>query len=98
MTNPRTKKPQGNPQGKGAVPVLDALHALQAWQPDVKSADQILREFCLSTLVLSARFDFRVVPGNTYYLRWCCQRGLISGSCRAIPIICITVLAVGSCR
>jgi len=68
MTNPRTKKPQANPQGKGAVPVLDALHALQAWQPDVKSADQILREFCLSTLVLSARFDFRVVPGNTYYL------------------------------
>ncbi len=68
MTNPRTRKPQANPQGKGAVPVLDALHALQAWQPDVKSADQILREFCLSTLVLSARFDFRVVPGNTYYL------------------------------
>jgi hypothetical protein len=62
------KKPQGNPQGKGAVPVLDALGALQAWQPEVKSPEQILREFCLSTLVLSARFDFRVVPGNTYYL------------------------------
>ncbi len=60
--------PEGNPQGKGMVPVLDALRALQPWQPDRKSAEQILREFCLSTLVLSARFDFRVVPNRDYWL------------------------------
>jgi hypothetical protein len=60
--------PEGNPQGKGAVPVLDALNALRPYQPSEKSAEQILKEFCLSTLVLSARFDFRVVPGKTYYL------------------------------
>jgi len=60
--------PDGNPQGKGAVPVLDALNALKPFRPGEKSAEQILREFCLSTLVLSARFDFRVVPGKPYYL------------------------------
>lgn len=60
--------PEGNPQGKGSVPVLDALNALRPYQPGAKSAEQILREFCLSTLVLSARFDFRVVPGKVYYL------------------------------
>ena len=66
----------GNPQGKGMVPVLDALNALRPWQPGEKEAEQILREFCLSTLVLSARFDFRVVPDKTYFLyrseaEWC---------------------------
>lgn len=60
--------PEGNPQGKGSVPILDALNALKPFQPGEKSAEQILREFCLSTLVLSARFDFRVVPGKAYYL------------------------------
>lgn len=60
--------PDGNPQGKGLVPVLDALNALRPFQPEAKTGEQILREFCLSTLVLSARFDFRAVPGKTYYL------------------------------
>lgn len=58
----------GNPQGKGLVPVLDALNAMQPWQSEQKSGEAILRDFCLSTLVLSAHFDFRVVPGKTYYL------------------------------
>jgi len=60
--------PDGNPQGKGLVPVLDALKALRPFQPEAKSGEQILRDFCLSTLVLSASFDFRAVPGQTYYL------------------------------
>lgn len=60
--------PEGNPQGKGLTPVLEALAAMRPWQPGVKQAEQVLREFCLSTLVLSSRFDFRVVPGKTYYL------------------------------
>lgn len=66
----------GNPQGKGLVPTLDALNALRPWRPGEKSAEQILREFCLSTLVLSSRFAFKVVPGKSYYLYrfdgdWC---------------------------
>jgi len=60
--------PEGNPQGKGMVPVLDTLNALRPWCPGQKTGEQILREFCLSTLVLSARFDFRVVPGCDYWL------------------------------
>jgi hypothetical protein len=66
MTHPVV--PEGNPQGKGLVPILDSLNALQPWLVDKKSGEAILRDFCLSTLVLSARFDFRVVPGKTYYL------------------------------
>ena len=66
MADPIT--PEGNPQGKGLVPVLAALDALRPWQPGQKSGQMILRDFCLSALVLSARFDFRVVPNKTYYL------------------------------
>lgn len=65
-----TSAPQqpANPQGKGLVPVLDALNALKPWISEQKSGEAILRDFCLSTLVLSAQFDFRVVPGRSYYL------------------------------
>ena len=66
MTEPIT--PEGNPQGKGLVPVLAALDALRPWQPSQKSGQAILRDFCLSALVLSARFDFRAVPEKSYYL------------------------------
>jgi len=58
----------GNPQGKGVVPLLDTLSMLSRWQAEAKSPEQILREFCLSTLVLSSAFQFRVVPGRCYYL------------------------------
>ena len=60
--------PEGNPDGKGLVPVMDALNALRPWAAAPKAPETILRDFCLSTLVLSARFDFRVVPNKTYYL------------------------------
>ena len=60
--------PEGNPDGKGLVPVMDALNALRPWSASRKAPETILRDFCLSTLVLSARFDFRVVPNKTYYL------------------------------
>ena len=60
--------PEGNPDGKGLVPVMDALNALRPWSATPKAPETILRDFCLSTLVLSARFDFRVVPNKTYYL------------------------------
>lgn len=60
--------PEGNPQGKGMVPVLDALNSLRPFDPGAKAPEQILKEFCLSALVLSSRFDFRVVPGKRYFL------------------------------
>ena len=60
--------PAGNPQGKGMVPVLDQLRAVAPWDITAKSPEQILRDYCLSSLVLSAVFKFRTVPGNTYYL------------------------------
>ena len=60
--------PEGNPDGKGLVPVMDAFNALRPWLATRKTPETILRDFCLSTLVLSARFDFRVVPNNTYFL------------------------------
>ena len=61
-------RPTGNPQGKGMVPVLDQLHAVAPWNVTAKSPEQILRDYCLSSLVLSAMFKFRVVPGNIYFL------------------------------
>jgi hypothetical protein len=62
------RHPAGNPQGKGMVPVLDQLRAIAPWDVAVKSPEKILRDYCLSSLVLSAVFKFRTVPGNTYYL------------------------------
>lgn len=69
-------QPEGNPDGKGLVPVMDTFNALRPWQPGAKSPMTVLRDFCLSTLVLSARFNFRAVPGQVYYLYrakdgWC---------------------------
>jgi hypothetical protein len=60
------KKP--NPQGKGCVPVLQDLYALQATAPVAKPARQILRDFCISSIVLGARFRFKPVPGKPYFL------------------------------
>jgi len=61
-----TKNP--NPQGKGCVPVLQDLAALRSHSPGPKSPGDILRDYCLSALVLAAEFRFRPVPGQSYYL------------------------------
>ena len=50
------------------VPVLDQLRAIAPWDVAAKSPEQILRDYCLSSLVLSAIFKFRAVPGNSYHL------------------------------
>lgn len=61
-----------NPQGKGLVP------ALQAWNDtrpvkvrSPRPAQSLLADFCASSLVLAARFDFRPVAGNSYHLYKC---------------------------
>lgn len=57
-----------NPQGKGLVPVLQDWHALQANPGGSKAPAVFLRDYCISSLVLAARFGFRPVVGRTYYL------------------------------
>jgi hypothetical protein len=57
-----------NPQGKGCVPVLQDWAALRPQVPAPKAPADILRDYCLSALVLAARFRFRPVPGKPYYL------------------------------
>ena len=64
------KKPQGNPQGKGVVPLLAAWDNFSPAHVKIKSADQILSQYFTSLLVLSAEFHFKPVPKQNYYLYW----------------------------
>jgi hypothetical protein len=63
-----TEKTQGNPQGKGLVPVLEAWQGAQPRGVAEKSAGRILTDYFITLLVLSADFHFRPVPGRAYYL------------------------------
>lgn len=63
---PTQKNP--NPQGKGCVSVLQDWAVLRPQLPAQKSAGDVLRDYCLSALVLAAKFRFRPVPGKPYYL------------------------------
>ena len=60
-----------NPQGKGLVPVLEHWHALRPAPAAAKEPGRLLADYCLSSLVLSARFAFKPVVGKTYFLYWC---------------------------
>lgn len=77
---PTILHPGGNPQGKGLTLVLEQLAGLTPRGVNAKSIEQVLADYWQSTLVLSADFSFRVIPGKTYYLyrgeRW--QLSLIS--------------------
>ncbi len=59
---------KANPQGKGLVPVLQDWHALQPTITAEKAVGQLLADYCVSSLVLSAAFSFRPVPGQDYSL------------------------------
>lgn len=61
MSNP-------NPQGKGLVPVLAHWQATRPRAVRAKAPAELLLDLFASTLVLSARFDFRPVVGQRYYL------------------------------
>ena len=63
-----TVNPQGNPQGKGLVMVLQQMAAAAPAEIRPKSADEALLDYWCSSLVLSSAFKFRVVPGSRYYL------------------------------
>jgi hypothetical protein len=57
-----------NPQGKGLVPVLAHWQATRPRAVRAKRPAELLLDLFSSTLVLSARCDFRPVPGQRYYL------------------------------
>ena len=63
-----TINPQGNPQGKGVVMVLQQMAAAAPAEIRPKSADEALLDYWCSSLVLSSAFKFRVAPDNTYFL------------------------------
>lgn len=62
---------RANPQGKGLVPALQAWHETRPATAGARSISAFLSVYCASSLVLAARFDFRPVPGNRYYLYQC---------------------------
>ena len=57
-----------NPQGKGVVPVLRDWATMQRCAPAAKAPAVFLRDYCMSSLVLAARFRFKPVPGKAYFL------------------------------
>lgn len=57
-----------NPQGKGVVPVLRDWNSMAPAALGPKSAVDFLRDYCVSSLVLAAKFQFKPVVGKTYYL------------------------------
>jgi hypothetical protein len=57
-----------NPQGKGLVPVLDDWQRARPAGLSRKEPDELLLDWFVSTLVLSAQFSFRPVVGQFYYL------------------------------
>ena len=59
--------PEGNPQGKGLVMVLQQIAAAAPSEIRPKPAEQALVDYWCSSLVLSAAFKFRVGPDQTYY-------------------------------
>ncbi len=66
MTRNPHKNP--NPQGKGVVAVLADWQATRPIAIQEKAPDVLLRDWFTSALVLSADFQFRPVPGQSYFL------------------------------
>ncbi|MDG2048242.1 MAG: DUF2452 domain-containing protein [Halioglobus sp.] len=57
-----------NPQGKGVVPILKDWSMLQPTVTGPKGAAEFLRDYAVSSLILTANFGFKPVIGNTYFL------------------------------
>lgn len=57
-----------NPQGKGAVPVLSDWHQFRPREIRNKAQQQLLADYVISLLVLSAEFHFKPVVGQDYHL------------------------------
>ena len=70
-----------NPQGKGLVPVLEHWQSVQPSVVRPREPQHVLKDYLVSSLVLSADFRFQPRPGVTYFLyrgdqRW--QLSMIS--------------------
>ncbi len=72
MTRNPYKAP--NPQGKGLVTLLKDWQATRPAAVTKKHAAELLFDWFVSALVLSARFSFRPVVGQSYYLY--CKAGV----------------------
>lgn len=59
-----------NPQGKGLVTVLQDWAAMKPVLHGRKAPAEFLRDYCLSSLILSANFRIKPVIGKRYYLYW----------------------------
>ncbi len=59
-----------NPQGKGLVPVLEHWNELAPTVVRRSSPRELLLDYLVGILVLSARFSFAPVVGREYYLYW----------------------------
>ncbi|ARN72670.1 DUF2452 domain-containing protein [Oceanicoccus sagamiensis] len=59
-----------NPQGKGLVPVLEALEPLSQLPAQQRSSQDWLRDYLAGALIVSARFSFKPVLRQSYYLYW----------------------------
>jgi hypothetical protein len=57
-----------NPQGKGLVPLLADWQSTRPALIRSKAPAELLFDWFVSALVLSARFQFRPVPGQQYFL------------------------------
>ena len=60
-----------NPQGKGLVPVLEHWESHRPTNVVAKPPRQLLGDYLVSLLVLSASFGFKPVPERGYYLYLC---------------------------
>jgi hypothetical protein len=64
------RKPDGNPEGKGAHGFLTDWSATEPRGVIAKPRRRVLAELFTSMLVLSASFRYRPVPGAANYLYW----------------------------
>ena len=61
-------KPTGNPQGKGLVPALEQWRSTQPAQVRARTPQQVLGDYFVTLLVLSAEFRFKPAPAVDYFL------------------------------
>ena len=57
-----------NPQGKGLVPVLEHWQAAQPSTVRARTPREVLRDYLVTALVVSAEFRFKPCPGVHYFL------------------------------
>ena len=70
-----------NPQGKGLVPVMEDWRAAQASAIRVRAPKEVLRDYLVTSLVVSAQIRLKPRPGVDYFLYLAgetCQLSLLS--------------------